>query len=145
MDYPKGAPSGINEGVKPNEIAILAKQWDQLSEIRALLEREAGIPTYALKGQDVKLIRHSVTDQLLKQLQVHPTLTLEPNESVRQRFQSFFERKGRRLSEPTIKILLKIADDPLIKNVALALKTWQPPLPAEEIATSIYEFKREPE
>lgn len=133
----------INEGVKPNEIAILAKQWDQLSEIRALLEREAGIPTYALKGQDVKLIRHSVTDQLLKQLQVHPTLTLEPNESVRQRFQSFFERKGRRLSEPTIKILLKIADD-LDKERGFGSEDLATPITAEEIATSIYEFNESP-
>jgi ATP-dependent DNA helicase RecQ len=133
----------INEGVKPNEIAILAKQWDQLSEIRALLEREAGIPTYALKGRDVKLIRHSVTDQLLKQLQVDQTLTLEPDQSVRQRFQSFFERKGRRLSEPTLKILLKIADD-IDKERGFGSEDLATPITAEEIATSIYEFNESP-
>jgi ATP-dependent DNA helicase RecQ len=133
----------INEGVKPNEIAILAKQWDQLSEIRALLEREAGIPTYALKGRDVKLIRHSITDQLLKRLQVDPTLTLEPDQSVRQRFQSFFERKGRRLSEPTLKILLKIADD-LDKERGFGSEDLATPITAEEIATSIYEFNESP-
>jgi ATP-dependent DNA helicase RecQ len=133
----------IDEGVRPNEIAILAKQWDQLNEIRALLERVAGIPTYALKGQDVKLIRHSVTDQLLKQLQVDPTLTLEPNESVQQRFQSFFERKGRWLTEPTIKTLLKIAED-LDKERGFGSEDLATSITAEEIATSIYEFNESP-
>lgn len=133
----------IDEGVRPNEIAILAKQWDQLNEIRALLERVAGIPTYALKDQDVKLIRHSVTDQLLKQLQVDPTLTLEPNESVRQRFQSFFERKGRWPSEPTVKILLKIAED-LDKERGFGSEDLATSITAEEIATSIYEFSKSP-
>jgi ATP-dependent DNA helicase RecQ len=133
----------LDAGVKPNEVAILAKQWDQLSEIRALLERVAGIPTYALKGREVKLIRHSITHQLLEQLQANPTLTLEPNESVRQRFQSFFARKGRQLTEPTLKILLKIADD-LDKERGFGSEDLAMPVTAEEIATSLYEFNESP-
>lgn len=133
----------VTEGINPNEIAILAKHWNQLTEIRALLERIAGMPTYALKGRGVKLIRHSCTHQLLQQLQANPTLTLEPNESVRQRFESFFERKGRRLTEPTIKILLKIADD-LDKERGLGSENLATSITAEEIATSIYEFNESP-
>ncbi|MBE9140520.1 RecQ family ATP-dependent DNA helicase [Nodosilinea sp. LEGE 07088] len=133
----------LDQGTLPNEIVILAKEWDQLNEIRALLERLAGIPTYALKGRDVKLIRHSVTHQLLKQLQANPTLTLTETESVRQRFQTFFERKGRSLTEPTVKTLLKIADD-LDKERGFGSADLATPITTEEIATSIYEFSESP-
>ena len=133
----------LDQGTPPNEIAILAKHWEQFNEIRALLERVGGIPTYVLKGQDVPLIRHSITDHLLKQLQANSTLTLEPTESVRQRFQAFFERKGRQLTEPTIKILLKIADD-LDQERNVGNDDLATPITAEEIATSIYEFSQSP-
>lgn len=133
----------LEGGTAPNEIAILAKEWDQLSEIRALLERLAGIPTCALKGRDVKLIRHSVTHQLLKQLQANPTLTLSEAESVRHRFQTFFERKGRSLIEPTVKTLLKIADD-LDKERGFGSAELATSITTEEIATSIYEFSESP-
>jgi ATP-dependent DNA helicase RecQ len=133
----------LDQGTPPNDIAILAKEWQQLSEIRALLERSEGIPTYALKGRDVKLIRHSVTHQLLKQLQANPTLTLLETESVRQRFKAFFERKGRSLTEPTVKTLLKIADD-LDKERGFGSADLATPITTEEIATSIYEFSESP-
>ncbi|TVP68845.1 MAG: RecQ family ATP-dependent DNA helicase [Leptolyngbya sp. LCM1.Bin17] len=133
----------LNKGTPPNEIAILAKEWEQLSEIRALLERLAGIPTYALKGRDVKLIRHSATHQLLKQLQKDPTVTLPETESVRQRFEDFFERKGRSLTEPTVKTLLKIGDD-LDKERGFGSTDLATRITTEEIATSIYEFSESP-
>lgn len=133
----------LDSGTPPNEIAILAKEWEQFSEIRALLERLGGIATYALKGRDVKLIRHSATHQLLTQLQKDPTLTLAETESVRQRFEDFFERKERHLTEPTIKTLLKIGDD-LDKERGFGSTDLATPMTTEEIATSIYEFSESP-
>jgi ATP-dependent DNA helicase RecQ len=133
----------LDNGTPPNEIAILAKEWEQLSEIRALLERLGDIPTYALKGRDVKLIRHSATHQLLKQLQKDPTVTLAETESVRQRFEDFFKRKERHLTEPTVKTLLKIGDD-LDKERGFGSTNLATKITTEEIATSIYEFSESP-
>ncbi|MCG6137162.1 MAG: RecQ family ATP-dependent DNA helicase [Nostoc sp. LLA-1] len=58
----------LNSGISPHEIALLARNWDQLSPIRLLLERE-NISTYALKSQTIPLIKSRSTRLLINALQ----------------------------------------------------------------------------
>ncbi|MGI0484992.1 RecQ family ATP-dependent DNA helicase [Pantanalinema rosaneae CENA516] len=132
------------DGVKPGEIAILARNWQHMDKARALLERRVGIPTYSLKGEDIKLIRNRVTQLLISALEKKPDLILSKEESVKDRFENFFKRNQRCLSEPTVKTLIKIAED-IDKERGYGSENLSTPISISEIITSIYEFNESPD
>ncbi len=133
-----------HDGVQPGAIAILAKHWKSIDKARALLERRAGIPTYSLKGEAVKLIRNYVTQRLIAALEKSPDLVLAPEESVRSRFVRFFEKSNYKITEPTVKTLLKIAED-LDRERGYGSEILSVPITSGEIVTSIYEFSESPD
>ena len=61
------------QGIPASDIAVLAREWNHLNPIRLLLE-EDGIPTYALKKDEIKLVRHRITCQLIEKLKENPNL-----------------------------------------------------------------------
>ncbi|MDX1976247.1 MAG: ATP-dependent helicase [Pseudanabaenaceae cyanobacterium bins.68] len=132
------------DGIQPGEIAILARNWQYIDKARALLERRANITTYSLKGEDVKLVRNYITQHLISALEKKPDLILSATESVRSRFESFFLKNSRNLSEPTVKTLLKIADD-IDKERGYGSENLATPIAVSEIITSIYEFNESPD
>ncbi|MFZ9738658.1 MAG: RecQ family ATP-dependent DNA helicase, partial [Prochlorotrichaceae cyanobacterium] len=132
------------EGLKPGEIAILARHWQNLDQARALLEMRAGIATYTLKGQEIKLIRNRSTQLLLRALEKTPNEILSPTESVQDRFATFFSCHHYRLSEPTVQQLMQIAAD-LDQERGYGTEQWSTEMAIHEIITSIYEFNESPE
>lgn len=133
-----------SDGVKPGEIAILARNWQHMDKARALLERRSGIPTYSLKGEDVKLICNRVTQLLITALEKKPDLILSKEESVKARFENFFEKNNRSISEPTVKSLIKIAED-IDKERGYGSENLSTQIAVSEIITSIYEFNESPD
>ena len=93
----------INSGIAPNEIAVLARQWDNLNPIRLLLERER-VPTYALKKNGIALVRNRTTCLLINALQRDNTLVFEFEVSVRQRIENFFQRIYNNVTQPELKL-----------------------------------------
>jgi ATP-dependent DNA helicase RecQ len=132
------------DGIQPGEIAILARNWQYIDKARALLERRANIPTYSLKGEDVKLIRNHVTQILITALEENPDLTLLAEESVRSCLERFFAENNRSLLEPTIKTLLKIAED-IDKERGYGSEHLATPIAVSEIITALYEFNESPD
>jgi ATP-dependent DNA helicase RecQ len=130
--------SWVNVGIAPHEIAILAIRWDDLSPIRLLLERES-ISTYALKNNTIPLLKNRCTRLLINALQKDYSLVLNPEELVQKRFEAFFERTGRSLTEPTVKILINIARD-LDKERGYGFEDIVLPISVDEILTAIFEF-----
>ena len=133
----------IAAGTQPRDIAILAKHWDDLREVRALLDRKFGIPTYTLKGGEVRLVRNRVTQLLLHALE-DSQIVLSTQESVRSRFEQFFTKTRRKPNEPTVKMLLKIADD-LDKERGYSSEELAVSIGVHEIITAIYEFNESPD
>jgi ATP-dependent DNA helicase RecQ len=134
----------IGHDAKPGDIAILARNWQYLDKARALLERRANIPTYSLKGEDIKLIRNRVTQLLITALEKNPDLILPKEESIKARFENFFKKNNRSLSEPTVKTLIKIAED-IDKERGYGSESLSTPIAVSEIITSIYEFNESPD
>lgn len=134
----------ISDGIRPGEIAILVRQWKYLDKARALLERKANIPTYSLNDEGPKLIRNRATQLLITALEKNPNLILSKEESVKARFENFFENRNRSLSEPTIKMLIKIAED-IDKERGYYSENLSTPITVSEIITSIYEFNESPD
>jgi ATP-dependent DNA helicase RecQ len=133
--------SWIDAGIKHNEIAILAPKWDYISPIRLLLERE-NIPSYALKNTSISLVNNYSTHLLIHALKENITLVTDPEESILERFKIFFEqRAGRNLLEPTVKTLLKIADD-LDKERGYGSEDLVLPMSIDEILTAIFESNK---
>ncbi len=130
--------------VKPGEIAILAKNWKYLEKARALLEYRAGIPTYSLKGEKVKLIRNRVAQLLLTNLEKNLDLILSKEESVKSHFETFFQTGDYSLSQPTVKTLIKIAED-IDKERGYGSEDLSTPIAISEIITSLYEFNESPD
>ncbi|MEH2232877.1 MAG: RecQ family ATP-dependent DNA helicase [Nostoc sp.] len=130
--------SWVNVGIAPHEIAILASRWDDLSPIRLLLEKES-ISTYTLKNNTIPLLKNRCTRLLINALQKDYSLVLNPEELVQKRFEAFFERTGRSLTEPTVKILINIARD-LDKERGYASEDIVLPISVDEILTAIFEF-----
>ncbi|WP_243458649.1 ATP-dependent helicase, partial [Nostoc sp. UIC 10630] len=130
--------SWVNVGIAPHEIAILAIRWDDLSPIRLLLERES-ISTCALKNNTIPLLKNRCTRLLINALQKDYSLVLNPEELVQKRFEAFFERTGRSLTEPTVKILINIARD-LDKERGYGFEDIVLPISVDEILTAIFEF-----
>jgi len=132
----KNIQQWINNGIKPNEIAILSPKWDALFPIRFLLE-QIGIATYILKKDQIKLTRNLVTHRLLKSLSTSNNLILSPSESVTSRFKNYFTQLKENLESHTVKTLLKIAED-------LDLERGQGedtiPITTNEIITAIFEY-----
>ena len=133
--------SWIDAGIKHNEIAILAREWDYISPIRLLLERE-NIPSYALRNTSISLVNNYSTHLLMSALKENITLVTDPEESILERFKIFFkERAGRNLLEPTVKTLLKIADD-LDKERGYGSEDLVLPMSIDEILTAIFESNK---
>ncbi len=130
--------SWLNSGIAPNEIAILAHQWDNLSPIQLLLERD-NIPSYALKNNSITLVKNRCTCLLINALKRDYILVVNPEESIQQRFKAFFKRAGRSLSEPTVKTLLKISND-LDDERGYGCEHLALPSSIDEILTGIFEF-----
>ncbi|MEB3336654.1 MAG: RecQ family ATP-dependent DNA helicase, partial [Leptolyngbyaceae bacterium] len=134
----------IAEGTRPCAIAILSKAWDDLKEIRALLDRWANIPTHTLKGGEIKLVRNQVTQQLLNALKRDPSLIVPVEESVQERFEKFFAKTNYSLTTPTVKTLLKIATD-LDAERGYGSGDLATEISVNEIITAIYEFNESPD
>jgi ATP-dependent DNA helicase RecQ len=132
------------DGIKPGEIAILARNWQHMDKARALLERKADIPTYSLKGEDVKLIRNRATQLLISALERKSDLIFLKEDSIKARFENFFKRNNRSLSEPTVKSLVKIAED-IDKERGYGSENLSTEIAVSEIITSIYEFNESPD
>lgn len=130
--------SWLSSGIKPNEIAVLARQWDNLSPVRLLLDNK-NIPTYALKNNGIKLVRNGVTCLLINELQQKNNSILNPEESVQQEFQIFFQGIYENLEQPTVKTLLKIAKD-LDEERGYGSEDLALPISIDEILTAIFEF-----
>ncbi|MBW4494353.1 MAG: RecQ family ATP-dependent DNA helicase [Oscillatoria princeps RMCB-10] len=128
-----------SQGIPANDIAVLAYQWDSLSPIRLLLERQ-GIPSYALKGGEIKLVRNRVTCQLIDELNAQ-SLDFSATESVKDWFVSQFKLWNRSLEEPTVKTLLKIAGD-LDLERGCGLENWGLPVSAGDIVMALLEFNK---
>ncbi len=133
-----------HDGIKPGDIAILARNWQYLDKVRALLDRRSGILTYSLKGEDVKLIRNRVTQLLIADLEKNPDLILSKEESVKAHFENFFANNNRSTSEPTVKTLIKIAED-IDKERGYSSENLSTKIAVSEIITSIYEFNESPD
>ncbi|MBS9387841.1 MAG: RecQ family ATP-dependent DNA helicase [Dolichospermum sp. WA123] len=132
--------SWIDAGIKHNEIAILAPKWDYISPIRLLLERE-NIPSYALNNTSISLVNNYSTHLLIHALKGNITLVTDPEESIFERFKNFFGRAGRNLLEPTVKTLLKIAED-LDKERGYGSEDLVLPMSIDEILTAIFESNK---
>ncbi|MDZ7965885.1 MAG: RecQ family ATP-dependent DNA helicase [Nostoc sp. DedSLP03] len=128
----------LDSGISPNEIAILARNWDELNPIRLLLEKE-NISTYALKTNTIPLVKNRSTHLLINALKKDYSLVLNPEESVQQRFEDFFERTGRSLTETTVKTLINIAID-LDQERGYGSENLALPISVDEILTAIFEF-----
>ncbi|MDY6803274.1 MAG: RecQ family ATP-dependent DNA helicase [Cyanobacteriota bacterium] len=126
------------EGVAANEIAVIARQWDNLSPIRLLLETNE-IPTYALKSGKIKLVRNLVASRLIDELNGQLNLVLSPEESVRNWFVNRFEEWHRSKEELTVKVLLKIAED-LDRERGYGFEDLAVPITAAEVAGALLEF-----
>ncbi|WP_262984737.1 3'-5' exonuclease [Nostoc sp. PA-18-2419] len=130
--------SWLNSGIAPNEIAIIASRWDDMNPIRLLLEKES-ISTYALKNTTIPLVKNRSTRLLINALQKDYSLVLNPKELVQKRFEAFFERTNRILTEPTIETLINIAKD-LDKERGYESGSVVLPISVDEILTAIFEF-----
>ena len=130
--------SWIDLGVSPNSIAVLAHNWDNLNSVRLLLEK-GNIPTYTLKNNSIKLVKNRSTSLLINALKKNHSLILSSQESVQQRFEDFFARTGRSLSEPTIKTLLNITQN-LDRERGYGFQDLAIPISIDEILTAIFEF-----
>ena len=134
----------LDLGIQSNEIAILARNWDNLNEVRVLLDLKAGIPTYSLKSVGIKLIRNLSTQLLIAYLEENSHQVLSRQESVQSYFVQFFEKTSRNLSESTVKTLIKIAED-IDKERGYGFEDLSIPITVSEIITSIYEFNENPD
>ncbi len=134
----------LQAGVTPNQIAVLARHWDKLKEVRALLERLAHVSTYTLKGRDIKLTRNYLTQFLLNVLKRDADITISAEVSIQDKFQTFFEKIHCSPTEPTVKALLKIAED-LDRERGYGSEELSRPLSMEEVITAIYEFDESPD
>lgn len=130
--------SWLNAGITRNEIVILARRWDNFSDIRLFLERN-NILTYTLKNNTISLVKNRSTFLLINALKKECSLIINPEESIEQRFKTFFERAGRCLSEPTVKTLVKIAND-LDQERGYGSEDLALPISVDEILTAIFEF-----
>ncbi|MBW4600809.1 MAG: RecQ family ATP-dependent DNA helicase [Calothrix sp. FI2-JRJ7] len=130
--------SRIEQGTLLKDIAVLARRWDNLDAIRLLLER-AGVPTCTLRKDDIKLVRNQATCKLIDQLKVKKHQVLTPDKSVLNWFETCFTKWGRQLTEPTVKILLKIARDIDIER-GYGIEDSALPISAADILTAIFEF-----
>lgn len=128
------------EGITANDIAVLARHWDNLSPIRLLLEKE-GIPTYALKSGEIKLVRNLVTFQLIEELKIQSELIIGSDGSVKDWLVDLFKEWKRSLAEPTVKRLLKIASD-LDLERGYGSEDLARPISADEILAALFEFNQ---
>jgi ATP-dependent DNA helicase RecQ len=135
--------SWIKQGIRHNEIAVLARQWVDLAPIRLLLER-VGIKTYSLKTDGIKLVRNLVVCKLIEELKLQSQKILTSKESVQAWFISLFLEWQRSLQEPTIKVLLKIAYD-LDQERGFGSEELAVPISTGDVLTSLFEFNESPE
>jgi ATP-dependent DNA helicase RecQ len=131
--------SWLQQEVKRNEIAIIARKWDDLSQVRVLLEQQ-GIKTYALKNNDIKLVRHYVTYCLIEKLKAVGASRVLEQESVWERFHTFFRHLQRDEAEPTVQLLLKLAQA-LDEERNFGSEEVMP-MGTDEILTEIFEFNQ---
>ena len=134
----KTIQSWVDKGVPKREIAVLARQWDTLSPVRSLLERE-GIATYALKRDGIKLVRNRAACQLIEELKGRSHEVLPPERSVKDWFTSLLTDWKRSLEEPTVKILIEIASN-LDDERGWGSEELAVPMSADEILTALFEF-----
>lgn len=132
------------DGIKPSEIAILARNWQYMDKARALLEKRAEIPTYSLKSEDIKLMRNYLTQKLLVELEQNPNVILSQEESVQAWFKKIFQKFRQKQTGSTVKTLLKIAED-IDAERGYGSENLATPISVNEIITSLYEFNESPE
>ncbi|MBA3822743.1 MAG: RecQ family ATP-dependent DNA helicase [Ktedonobacterales bacterium] len=99
--------SRLANGTSPEDICLVAPEWNLLALARALL-MEAGINTKELRS-DIKLSKCLQTVLLRRFLHSHPDRVLAEDERIVEVFQTFFREQGRDLLEPTVAQLLAIA------------------------------------
>ncbi len=135
--------SWIQQGVEPRDIAVLARQWNNLNPIRLLLER-VGIKTYSLKTNGIKFVKNLLTCKLIDELKSQANKVFTPSESVCKWLAELFKQWNRSLEEPTAKTLLKIASN-IDQERGFGSEELAVPIGVEDILTAIFEFNESPE
>ncbi|QLE45171.1 RecQ family ATP-dependent DNA helicase (plasmid) [Nostoc sp. C052] len=135
--------SWIKQGIRHNEIAVLARHWDNLAPTRLLLER-VRITTYSLKTDGFQLIKNLVTCKLIEELKCQNQKILLPEESVQAWFLSLFAQWERSSQEPTVKVLLKIAHD-IDQERGFDSEELALPISVADVLTTLFEFNESPE
>jgi ATP-dependent DNA helicase RecQ len=128
----------ISQGVCPQEIAILSRQWKNFNEIILLLEKQR-IASQLLRNNSINLVRHLITYKLINELQSSNDLLLSAEESVENLFKNLFTQWNHSLQEPTVKVLLKIARD-IDQERGYGFQEFALPVSGQEILTSLFEF-----
>lgn len=132
--------SWLQQGMAANEIAVLARQWELLSPVRALLE-QAGIPTYALKNESIPFVRNWVTVRLITALKAERDRLFSAQESVQDWFRQQFQQWQRPMQEPTVQTLLKMASD-LDQERGYGSEALAVAISTDEILTALFEFNQ---
>ncbi len=130
--------SRIEQGADLKDIAVFARNWDNLDVIRLLLEK-AGIPTCTLRRDNLEFVGNYVTCKLIDELKPKRHQLLSPDKSVLDWFETCFRIWGRQLTEPTVQILLKLARDIDIER-GYGIADIVRPISASELLNSVYEY-----
>jgi ATP-dependent DNA helicase RecQ len=128
----------LGEGTAPQEVAILAREWNNLSPVRLLLER-AGVPTSALNRGPVRLLHNRAACLLAEELRKQAHRVWGPGEPVEAWVRdALIARGGRRADEPTVRALLQLAAE---LDAERGLDADEPSLPisADDVLTALYE------
>lgn len=128
----------IVKDVSPREIAVLSRTWDRLAPARLMLET-AGIATQTLNANTHAFTRNLAVCQVLEQLTADRSRIIGPGHSAREFFYSLLAQLGHDHTEPTVKALLKIAED-LDRERGIGDDDLALPITCEELATAIHEF-----
>jgi ATP-dependent DNA helicase RecQ len=100
--------SWIEAGDWPEDICVIARQWDQLALIRALLQR-VQIQTQELRP-DIDLSKTMLATLLRRDLYTTYDRVFTSDESIATVFQEFFASIDHDANEPTVAELLDIAE-----------------------------------
>lgn len=130
--------SRIEQGASLKDIAVFARNWHSLDIIRLLLEK-AGIPTCNFRQDNIELVRNQITCKLIDELQLQRNHLFLPDNSVLEWFENCFYMWGRKLNEPTVQILLRIARDIDIER-GYGITDFARPINIVEVLDSLFEY-----
>ncbi|BDA73648.1 hypothetical protein CAL7716_078140 [Calothrix sp. PCC 7716] len=130
--------SRIEQGASLKDIAVFARNWDNLDIIRFLLEK-ADIPTCNLRQDNIELVKNYITCKLIEELQLSRNQLFLPDKSILEWFENCFHMWGRQLNEPTVQILLRIARDIDIER-GYGITDFARPINIVEVLDALFEY-----